>query len=161
MPGQRWTPTATRRREPKEEHWLNGLTMSSMARSLRCDIYRIDQKHTWNVQQMYKQNGSMGLPWVPGQDCSGAPSAMSERERVRDRERQRESQRERILTEQKLIPGMYKNAIWGLQNTMNTQVKSQLDGPGLLLDFHGQTHAGDRTELGYGISSETPALNLS
>jgi len=32
------------------------------------------------------------------------------------------------------------------------QVKSQLDGPGLLLDFHGQTHAGDRTELGYGIS---------
>jgi len=32
------------------------------------------------------------------------------------------------------------------------QVKSQFDGPGLLLDFHGQTHAGDRTELGYGIS---------
>jgi len=32
------------------------------------------------------------------------------------------------------------------------QVKSQLDGPGLLLDFHGQTHAGNRTELGYAIS---------
>ena len=44
----------------------------------------------------------------------------------------------------------------------HAQVKSQLDGPGLLLDFHGQTHAGDRTELGYGISSEiTPTLNLS
>jgi len=32
------------------------------------------------------------------------------------------------------------------------QVKSQMDGPGLLLDFHGQTHAGDRTELGYAVS---------
>ena len=34
------------------------------------------------------------------------------------------------------------------------KVKSQLDGPGLLLDFHGQTHAGNRTELGYAISSD-------
>ena len=33
-------------------------------------------------------------------------------------------------------------------------MKSQLDGPGLLLDFHGQTHAGNRTELGYAISSD-------
>jgi len=39
-----------------------------------------------------------------------------------------------------------------LRYLKDAQVKSQFDGPGLLLDFHGQTHAGDRTELGYGIS---------
>ena len=71
-----------------------------------------------------KAFGSMGLPWVPRQDCPGAKDV--------------------------------KNAnIWGLWYLIKqAQVKSQMDGPGLLLDFHGQTHAGNRTELGYAVSSE-------
>ena len=36
LPGREWTPTATRRKEPKEGLWLNGLTMSSTARLPRC-----------------------------------------------------------------------------------------------------------------------------
>ena len=50
---------------------------------------------------------------------------------------------------------MYKNPpIWGLRYLKQAQVKRQLHGPGILLDFHGQTHTHNKTELGYSLSSE-------
>ena len=87
-PGPKWIRTATKRREPKEGHWLNGRIMSFMAKLLRGD-----KKNLSCVQIK-------------------------------------------------------------VDNYNPFKVKSQLDGPGLLLDFHGQTHAGNRTELGYAISSD-------
>ena len=145
FPGQRWIPTATKRKEPKEGNWLNVLTVSSMEESPRCN--------------------------QTTRSCTISPSPMGAKENQRksQRERGRRSQRESqkaafVWVQYWLIRnflGSTKNAIWGLRYLKDAQVKSQFDGPGLLLDFHGQTHAGDRTELGYGISSETATLDLS
>ena len=151
-----------RRKEPKEDLWPSGLIMSSMARLPRCNVdwSKMECTKSLNLTVMMsrylKLIGSMGLSSVPWQDCPGA---------VLIDHKCLECTIKLLLLRVKMKinhidwaenPRMHKKAkIKGLSYQKHAhQVKSLMDGPGLLLDFHGQTHAGNRTELGYAVSSE-------